>query len=435
MDVITLTKQALIFKTLLGIISVSYFTVQPWNHQTADALWVSLSLISLVYVCVKKAQNYNFEIPAQLKTVFWLFTLMPLVSIISYLATPLDTLTLDLLEADTRWLLVIPIIITLRDKGIGPYWILAMLGAYAISIFISSTIETEYFSNLKMRARGDENAVSYGLFNATVSLMLLSYFVSRFINNPAKHKYTKTLRLSIFILFILACTATFLSGSRAAIVSIPIGVFVIYSMNYSKIKATLGIVLLISIGLIITTALPNSAFVRKLTTTPDRVSSYFMVHDQTSRSHNQRLEQWAESWCIFKIHPITGTGPRTFKHAHQVYGDTNHCDSLQQLKQGSYQAHSLYFNTIATLGTLGIITLILFFGYLLNLSMTLHKNKECHQYVRLGTSLLIIALVSHLINGITLDLIFRNHIIDKFLIVIALPIILIFQKRLQIKDA
>jgi len=57
------------------------------------------------------------------------------------------------------------------------------------------------------------------------------------------------------------------------------------------------------------------------------------------------------------------------------------------------------------------------------------KNKDTSKTAILGALLLVSVIISHLINGLTLDLLFRNHIIDKFLIVIALPIILIFYKQ------
>ena len=424
-------SNVLSLKSLFSLLLVFYFAIQPWNHQLADATWLLLSLFSLVYVATYKLKGLDFNTPKELKTIFWLFSLMPLVSIISYIASPLDTLTPKMLEAETRWLLVIPMIIALRELKMGPYWVLTMLIAYTLSTFTSAFIETQYLSNLRIRANGDENAVSYGMFNATIALLLLSFFVSGFIKHKTfKHRLT-IIRVAVFIVFTLACLATFLSGSRAATILTPIGVFIIYAINYSKTKAALGIIILLSIGTLLTATQPNSAFVQKLLTAPEKASNYFIKHDRKSRLQSPRLEQWAESWCIYKKHPITGTGPRSFKQAHQEYGDEHHCNAIQELRQGAYQAHSLYFNTLATLGSLGLIALIFIFAQLIKVAFITLKNKDTSKTAILGALLLVSVIISHLINGLTLDLLFRNHIIDKFLIVIALPIILIFYKQTE----
>ncbi len=314
----------------------------------------------------------------------------------------------------------------MRDQKVGPFWIITMLAGYAISSFATGFIETNYLSNLRIRANGDENAVSFGMFNATVTLLLLGYFISSFIKQEFTVNNLKFIRPVVFMLFILSCIATLTSGSRASIVLIPIGVLIMYFINYSKIKATVGVLVLISAGILTSLTMPNSAFINKLLNTPNLVSSYFTVHNKSTRLKNQRLEQWDESLCIFKKHPITGTGPRSFKQAHQQYGGVEHCDSVQYLKQGAYQAHSLYFNTISTLGLLGFTGFLILFTQLIRISNNGFKQDQ--PIIKLGALLLTATIISHLLNGLTLDLVFRNHIIDKFLIAIALPLILIFYK-------
>ncbi len=215
-------KQHLSAKNVFSLLTLCFFAIQPWNHQAADALWLLLSLASLVYIATKKIQGYDFEIPNQLKVIFGLLTLMPIISVISYLASPLNTLTPDLLEPDSRWLLVIAIIIAMRDLKTGPYWILAMLGAYAISTFISATIETNYLTNLNIRANGDENAVSYGMFNATITIMLFAFLPSvlfKFKELNIKIKYF--LKALTILLTLCAGIASLLTGTKAAAILIP----------------------------------------------------------------------------------------------------------------------------------------------------------------------------------------------------------------------
>ncbi len=420
-------KQHITTKNLLAILVLGYFAIQPWDRHFADALWLLLSLASLAYVAAKKYQGQSLNTPKPLKNLLWLFTLMPVVSVISYLASPLDTLTPKALEPDTRWLLIIPITLAMLHTRIGPKYILSFLSIYAVSSFISAITETSYLTQLSSRANGDENAVPYGMFNATVALMLLTYFISHYIKDP-KQTRIRLLRPSIFIAFTLAVASAFLSGTRASMLLLPIVITLLYFMHYNVKKTLLGLALLLGIGSVIISAQTDSAFVKNLISTPAKINNYFTKNDRASKrsSAGQRLEQWKESVCIFSIHPILGTGPRSFKYAHQAYGGKKHCNAVQYLKQGSYQAHSVYFNTLGTLGLVGMLAALVLSLTLIQTGISEFKRND--KTIKLGASLLITAIASHAINGITLDLWFMNHVMNKHLLILILPLLLIFYK-------
>ncbi len=425
----TISQQVSI-KNLLGLLALLFFISQPWDRHIANGFWLLLSLSSLCYITTKKYQGKSFNTPNPLKNLLWLCALMPAASLISYITSPLDTLTPKLLEPDTRWLLIIPIIVALRDTKMGAKWVLLLISGYAISTFISAAMETNYLTNLARRANGDENAVPYGMFNSTIGLMLLAFFISPYIkqktnyNNKNNVRVTRALLLTIFT---LAITSAFLSGTRAAILVLPVVIPLLYFMHYSIKKTLAGLIFLLGLGSIFIGAQTESAFITKLTSTPTTLSSYFLEHDRASKLKNQRLEQWKESWCIFTIHPILGTGPRSFKYAHQAYGGKEHCDATQYLKQGSYQAHSVYFNTLGTLGITGLaISLLL---SLVFLRAGINAFKQNCKLTKLGGSLLITAIACHAVNGITLDLWFMNHVMNKNLMVLALPLLLIYHRK------
>lgn len=425
-----ISKQSLQIKHLFGLLALSFFITQPWNHQTADAIWLLLSLIALTYVIHLKVSGHNLETPKTLKQLLWLFALMPTISICSYLFSPLDTLTPDLLEPDTRWLLIIPIILAMRHSKIGTYWVLALLSGYAVSAFICAFIETGYGSNLNVRANGDENAVSFGMFSASIAIMLLAYFTSPYSKQISQSiKATLIIRSVIFMLFITSMLTAVFTGTRAAILLLPISIIVMYAIQYNPKKALISTLILLSIGIAISTSSPNLTVKNKLQQTYNNTVNYFVTDNKQSKltSVGQRLEQWKESWCIFTKHPILGTGPRSFKHAHQAYGSESHCNANQHLKQGSYQAHSLYFNTMSTLGSIGMLCLLTLLLLSLNISKAALKSKNLQ--IQLGGLLLVSAIIAHSVNGLTLDLLFRNHIMDKHLLIWALPLLLIFSNN------
>jgi Lipid A core - O-antigen ligase and related enzymes len=346
------------------------------------------------------------------------------------------------LEPDARWLLIIAIILAMRNARIGPKWILLFIASYAISTFISAVMETNYLRALGARANGDENAVPYGMFNATIALMLLVFFINPNLNKLFSQEPNKTpennnrknviIRSLLFLLFTLSVIAAFLSGTRAAVLLLPVVMIGLYIIRYPIKKALIGLTIILGLGTVLITQ-SKSVLVYKLISTPTTVTSYFVNNDRASKLKNQRLEQWKESACIFTLHPLLGTGPRSFKYAHQTYGSENYCNAVQFLKQGSDQAHSVYFNTLGTLGLAGIITTLLLSLALLRSGI--NASQQANPTSKLGGSLLITVLACHAINGITLDLWFMNHMMDKNLLVLALPLLLIFHNRAPSKES
>jgi len=415
---------------LLGLLLCSYFTVQPWDRHAADAAWVLISLISAGVIIQKKAKNYSLSTPKELKNIYWVMAAIPVVSIICFITSPLPDLPTRYLEPDIRWFLAIPMIMAFRELKLTPIWILIAFSCYALSSFLTAMLDTQYLSKLTIRIDGDENAVPFGMFTATIALLVLIFFTSEWIKKQFTSKQARLLtRTFLLLLFSALVITTYLSGTRAAFALILIGIVLLYILVYPLKKSITGITLLLTTLILLVISNSESALLQKLLSAPERVSSYFETYDTQSRLKNQRLEQWIEASCIFKKHPLTGTGPRSFREAHQTYGGKEHCDAVQHLKQGAYQAHSVYFDTLFSKGLLGIM---IFSALILSLIKAMKTRWQSHSdHIRLGCLLLFMAMASHLINGLTLDLWFKNHVMGKNLIVLVLPLALIFHKHTQ----
>jgi O-antigen ligase len=413
---------------ILGVLCITYFAIQPFSRHIADIFWITLSLTSIAFLIITKIKGQPHNTPKPLKHLLLLCALMPIVSIISYIASPLD-LPINLLEPDLRWWLVIPIILAMRANHIGPVWIISFLVAYSASTFISAGLETNWYTHMTNRANGDENAVPYGMFNSTISALLLVVFVSSYVKQiSTSNKMKYTLRGVILAIASLALLAAVASGTRAALILIPITIIFIYLTHYplkKSISISAIIVISLSAGLYFS---PPNAVKQKLTHAYDNTYNFFAIGDRKSKltSMGQRLEQWKESWCIFKITPLTGSGPRSFSEAHQTYGGPSNCDATQYRAHGDYQAHSLYFNQLGTLGILGILSMGYWFIYATKLSWGQRNSKN--NIIKLGASMMLIVILCFLVNGITLDLWFKNHVMDKHLLIWALPLLLMFYR-------
>lgn len=418
-----------IAQIILGLLVTAYFALQPWHRTLSNDIWLLTSLFSILYIVYLYVRNQKeaIRLPKPLKQILWVCACVPLISILSYVFTPLDNLPLSVLEPDSRWLLIIPTIVALRAARIGPFWIFFGLIAYIISTFTSAMIETHFFQNLRIRANGDENAVTYGMFNATIAVIILAVFISQYIKQYASQSIQrKLLRITLIGFFILGVIAAFVSGTRAALIALPFIITILYAIRYNPKKALIGCSIMLITFFAFIYANQDSTVVKRLISTPDRIINYFESNDRKSKitSVGQRLEIWQESLCIFKKHPLLGTGPRSFKPAHQEYGGPDQCDATQLKSEGFLQAHSVYFNTLGTLGLLGIIIIgLLFF---LSAKAAFLALKENNQIIQLGGLILATVLISHIINGITVDLWFKNHVISKNLLIWALPFALIF---------
>lgn len=417
---------------ILGGLLVTYFTLQPWFRTLSNDVWFITSIISssyIVYLYISKQRNL-LNLPRQLKQTLWLCTLIPIISIISYLFSPLENLPLSSLEPDSRWLLIIPIIIAFRAANVGPAWIIFSLSAYTLSAFTSSLIETNLFQNLNLRANGDENAVTYGMYNATIAVMILAIFTSSYIKNKFPNLiYRKIIRTTLTGIFVIGSISAFLSGTRASVMLLPIMIIFLYAIQYSVKKAIIGSGIILIAFTVFLYSNQQSALVEKFISTPGKITSYLEKGDMRSKltSTGQRLENWKETWCIFKKYPLLGTGPRSFSLAHQKYGGPDQCNAIQSQEEGFLQAHSVYFNTLGTLGIFGFICIALLFITSIKHGKLALKNHNSS--IRLGGLLLITALLSHAINGITVDLWYKNHAISKNLLIWALPLILIFSPQ------
>lgn len=416
---------------ILGSLSITYFAIQPFSRHVADVFWIILSFASIAFLIIAKANKQPHNTPKPLQHLLILCAIMPVVSIISFLASPLD-LPINLLEPDLRWWLIIPIILAMRANRIGPFWVIVCLATYAIATFISAGLETHWYTQLNRRANGDENAVPYGMFNSTIAALLLVVFVSPYIKqlfNSSRKKYA--LRTFILLIAGLALLAAIASGTRAALILIPFAVVFIYLIHYplkKSINISTIMIVTLTAGLYFS---PPNAVKQKLTHAYDNTYNFFAIGDRASKltSMGQRLEQWRESWCIFKITPLTGSGPRSFSEAHQAYGGPKNCNAIQSLSHGTYQAHSLYFNHLGTLGILGILSIAAWFIYSIAISWEQRNSKD--NITELGANMMLVVIACFLINGITLDLWFKNHVMDKHLLIWALPLLLMFHKPLQ----
>lgn len=245
------------------------------------------------------------------------------------------------------------------------------------------------------RVEGDENAVTFGngaflLFATCAALFYVSH--------------------SCTIKIITACAAigfmyaAYASGTRGSFLAIPALAAIFFFTLPGKQKVIMAALVIASIVL-----LANSNMGQSYKRGINNVQAYF-TSNQVDSSMGQRLEQWRSAWCMFTEAPLLGKGPHQFKQA--IQDSTNQCDIKVTNQKGYYQqAHSYYFNTLATKGALGLMVELGFFLCLIYLGF--RKGKE--------TGILVLAVIGSMLSyGLTVDLFFHRYLIDKHLILMAI---------------
>lgn len=173
-------------------------------------------------------------------------------------------------------------------------------------------------------------------------------------------KTRRTIKVIMVISILCALYASILSQARGAWMAIPFcGAWLLYLTarhNTQKIKTVLSLLLLVIVA---TGVSPLGKVIEKRVDEAVQEVGFFIKGENLGSSVGTRLAMWQIALNVWQKHPVIGTG----------LGDFDQEIEIRQ-SQGSYEdvavhsnVHNIYFQALATTGTLGF--LILFFSLLL----------------------------------------------------------------------
>ncbi|WP_396586878.1 O-antigen ligase family protein [Bermanella sp. R86510] len=405
-----------------------FMAATPWDRLFAETIFFLFSITAVFHLVSQRFYSEYLapKLPSRLKTLIIIIAIIPVVSILSFYTSIFD-LDMSLLEPDSRWLLFIPIIIACYRTSIPKELLILALMVYCISAFIKALCEVDFGERLYVRVRGDENANPFGMYNAAISLMLFGTLLTGIYKEYQK-KTKYLLYTAAGVATLLGVSATLLTGTRTAIILLVAGL--VLSLVMSSSKKMVGVtVLLAAIVLTITALSPIGEKLQdRIAEVPAHLTNFFTTDKDRAKltSVGQRLEQWKGGICVFTHHPILGTGPRSAKEAFGFYSNEKHCDLSLQVKPGPRQLHSMYFNTLATLGLLGVAIYLAFFTSLIKTVWNAYKSTNI--VTQTGSVILAFYVLGLLVNGIGLDMWFRNYMVNKNLMALLIPLLIIFIK-------
>lgn len=375
-----------------------FFIAQPWHKHLVSNVVIALLLLSFVLLSlryrVKFESRYTYIIGLSILVFFSVF--------LSWYLSPFPDVSSKRMEPYARFLIFGLIVYSvLSSKFTKEQFVIAVvLGCLSFGIY---GFQSRY-GGFTGRLYGVENAVNFG--NAAFLLSMLAF--SLLFSMKGKYRCVFLLTAGI-----VAFWVSIESGTRGSYLGLPLLLILFgykISQQYGKRLVVISaLAMLITLG-----AVTNF---EKVTHSINSVVSYFSDNKRAT-SEGQRLELWRFSVCVAEQYPVLGTGPGTLKQA-QLSEDFAQCHFEVTSPKGYFhQAHSVYFQTLATLGFVGLFLMMGFFFLLLYVGMTTKS--------RIGFSL-VVTLITLLGYGLTVDLFFFSMIADRHIILIAILLALIIK--------
>lgn len=376
-----------IYLQYLMFVLVTYFLgIQAWNQSpTTDAAIVIWAIGLISWIVKRETALTDSQKKITLASCLVFFTCL-----LSWLFSDYD-LAIKKLEPDSRFLLFGLVVVAVSSSKLSINQLFIALIIAGISYGCSALYERHSLG--VYRVNGDENAVTFGNGAFLIAACLMMIYLT---------KVHIALKIIAPFAIIFALIAAIYSGTRGSFLAlIPLALIAIYKLN-NKGKIASSIFFLASVYLVINhTNFPDSFEQAK-----NNTQAYFQT-DKINTPTGLRLEMWNSTLCIWKNNSFLGAGPRAFKNANNdELLDCNH----QEVKHFN-QAHSIIFNTLATKGTIGLISLIIFFSALIHFSFKEHSPARF---------LLLASVVTMLSYGLTVDLLFKVFMTDKHLVLLAI---------------
>ena len=302
---------------------------------------------------------------------------------------------LQTLEPEFRLLLLPLIIAGIYFSGLrAPQLVLALL----LGGISYAWVTHDQLGGFKIvrRVFGDENSVGFG--NGAFLLTTVSaYFCLSFWK---KNKLLSILALLASALYLCASIA---SATRGSFLAIPL-ITIFFIFHFRNLKIAIAS---LAISAILATAIYQSPLQYGINLAIKDLTSYIKDEGNHKSSTGVRLTLWKAAICMAKEKPAFGVGAHQFRPASQ--DQSLGCDfNSEGRKRYFVQAHSLYFNTLATMGLTGLACLMLLGFFLCRESLNVRPDFP-HKYA--------VVIITLTIAGysLTVDAFFIRFIADKHL--------------------
>lgn len=366
-----------------------FFVAQPWHRDLGVGSFYLLSIVGLLNLRDFRLMSLAFRIIA-----ISLIILL-CVAFLSWYDSPYPDVHFRSIKSYALLLLTVPCYLAIKKSNLSLQQLcLALIGgAASLLLYAYLTYQTGFSG----RWAGIENAVGFGNYTAILGALLT---LPLFFHSV---RQSQVLSSILVLASVFAFYVSYKSGTRSSVAVIAIlGMFSILVLRrYMSTYAVLLIVASVLVGSVF--LLAKSERFQKF----DRDIVGYIDKGYYSGSFGQRLELWRLSACLANTYPLTGVGVGAFKSAQQD-GSPTRCDVV--INKSYYQAHSVYFQTLATMGYSGLFVLLSVFSS----SLLFVRKKQLEL-----KGLVAVPILSFMVTGLTVDLFFMDLVVARFALISA----------------
>jgi len=384
----------------------------------------SIILVILIllgfYSWITRDESSSFE--KSEKQIMFAFALYFFVSLVFFLANGIlreDASFHWSLDHEIRLLAIAPVLFLFNHSRIKPWVIWYSTTAAAILCGLYSIIYI-YLISAGARATGAYHPISFGeisLVYGFISLTGARYFYEK------KSVYL----LLPFLAVVLGVMASFLSGTRGAIITIPFltGIFFLqlgsFRHPWRNRFFLIATIIIMTVGLF---NLPGSSLEKRFRTGITQAKAF--KNGEGTGHYVVRLAMWTEAWRIFKQYPFTGTGKGGYyKIVSQRIADHETPEIIRTYKT----PHNMYLENMANYGIFGFCILLILFLTPLNAFINAAKkyNEQAREMAYGG----IMFITAFMLFAVTESIFKRNIYIAIYIIMVAalLSVINLLQKN------
>ncbi len=386
--------------TLFVHIIIFTFPIISITVKSGAGILLAILLIMSVFLC----RNTWYILEKWEKKLIAGFILLCCIAALSLINSH-DIITgISKLERYLYFLLIIPVYLLLRQLNIETGRTILYGAIVATFVFLGNGIyETTYLGN--DHVSGAYHKIVFGDIAILIAIVIVAALIT-----IIKKLWQYTLGI---IAIICAFYAGFLSQSRGAWLLVPvIALLLLWIYRQSIAKNTWYFIVACLVGLLtIAIVWQNNPVTRHLLLGLNDIKEH--LHDPARMSSwGDRLNLWIDSIAIWQHHPFIGTSIGDFAYDSQRMIEA-HTSNLSETYD---HAHSIYFDSLATMGIIGLIATCLCVIYWPLQSFLRHWQITGDINLRFYTLTGIIVVVSFAFFGISEGWLSRSVMVKSYLL-------------------
>lgn len=238
---------------------------------------------------------------------------------------------------------------------------------------------------------------------------VLSIFVPILFGFSINKNYSISSRIVSFTFFVFFIVALVLSYSRAAWISLAVGL-VVFILVLLKIKFR-WILLSLAVFIGLFYAFQNQ-ILDKLEKNKQDSSENFVEHIKSiynissDASNLERINRWQSAIRMFHERPFWGWGPGTYQFLYAPYQMSKEKTIISTNAGDLGNAHSEYIGPLAESGLLGMLSVFAIFSLSIYYGLRVYKRAVTHE-IKIISLGIVIGLLSYFIHG------FLNNFLDS----------------------